>query len=53
MKKTLTDLYVEYKIRYNGKPKHSFHHFIRVMTMLEHHRTYIKPKIKWWSVTNK
>ncbi len=49
MRKTLSDLYEEYKIRHNGKPKHSFSHFIRVMSVLDHHRTYIRPKIEWWS----
>ena len=49
MRKTLNDLYEEYKIKYNGKPKHSFSHFIRVISMVEHHRTHIRPKIEWWS----
>jgi hypothetical protein len=49
MRKTLNDLYEEYKIKYNGKPKHRFSHFIRVISMVEHHRTYIRPKIEWWS----
>ena len=49
MIKTLSDLYEEYKIKHNGKPKHSFSHFIRVMSMVEHHRTYIRPKIEWCS----
>lgn len=47
--KTLTDLYNEYSQIYNGKPKHDFFHFIRVMSMLDHHKTYIRPKIVWWS----
>ncbi len=46
MRKTLSDLYEEYKIRYNGKPKHSFSHFIRIMDMIDHHRTYIRTKIE-------
>jgi hypothetical protein len=49
MRKNLSDLYEEYKIKHNGKPKHSFSHFIRVMSMIDHHRTYIRPKIEWWS----
>ncbi len=49
MRKTLSDFYEDYKIRYNGVPKHSFSHFIRVISMLEHHRKYIRPKIEWWS----
>ena len=49
MRKTLTDLYNEYSQRYNEKPKHSFSHFIRVMSMVENHRTLIRPKIEWWS----
>jgi len=49
MRKTLSDLYEEYKIKHNGKPKHSFSHFIRVMSMVDHHRTHIRPKIEWWS----
>ncbi len=49
VRKTLTDLYEDYKNRHDGKPKHSFHHFIRVMSMIDFHRTYIRPKIKWWS----
>ncbi len=49
MRKTLSDLYEEYKIKHNGKPKHSFSHFIRVMSMIDHHRIYIRPKIEWWS----
>jgi hypothetical protein len=47
-KKTLTDLYEEYKNKYNGKNKHNFSHFIRVMSMINHHRTFIRPKIIWW-----
>ncbi len=49
MRKTLSDLYEEYKIKYNGKPKYSFSDFIRIMSMVDHHRTYIRPKIEWWS----
>jgi hypothetical protein len=49
MKKSLTDLYNEYTQRHNGKPKHDFGHFIRVMSMIDHHKTYIRPKIEWWS----
>lgn len=49
MRKTLTDLYNEYSQRHNGKPKHSFSHFIRVISMIDHHRTNIRPKIEWWS----
>jgi len=48
MRKTLTDLYNEYSQRYNGNPKHNFSRFIRVMSKIDHHRTYIKPKIEWW-----
>ena len=42
---------VEYsvKIKHNGKPKHSFSHFIRVISMVDHHRRYIRTKIEWWS----
>jgi hypothetical protein len=53
MKKTLSDLYQEYKIRHDEKPKHSFSHFIRVMSEIYHHRTYIRTKIEWWSDVNK
>ncbi|MFW6246806.1 MAG: hypothetical protein ACOC22_01375 [bacterium] len=46
--KTLSDLYDEYKLRHNGKPKHDFSHFAIVMSSLEHHRTLIRPMINWW-----
>ena len=49
MRKSLTDLYNEYTQRHNGKPKYSFSYFIRVMSMIDHHKTYIRPKIEWWS----
>jgi len=49
MTKTLTNLYNEYSQRYSGKPKHSFSHFIRVVSRIDHHRTYIRPQIEWWS----
>jgi hypothetical protein len=49
MRKTLTDLYNEYYIRYNRNPKHDFSHFIKVIGRINHHITYIKPKIRWWS----
>lgn len=49
MRKTLSELYEEYKIQHNSKPKHSFHHFIVVITNLEHHKTIIRPQIIWWS----
>jgi len=49
MRKTLTALYNEYALRYNGIPKHNFSHFIRVMSMIEHHRIHIRPQILWWS----
>lgn len=53
MRKTLTDLYDEYSQKYDGKPKHNFSHFIRVISRINHHKTYIKPKIVWWSnITN-
>jgi hypothetical protein len=48
-RKTLTDLYNEYVEKYNGKPKYNFSHFIRVVSMIEHHRIYIRPMIEWWS----
>lgn len=46
MRKTLSDLYDEYVIKYNGHPKHDFSHFIRVASMINHHRTYIRTKFK-------
>jgi hypothetical protein len=49
MIKSLSDLYEEYKIKHNGKPKHSFSHFIIVISKLEHHRSYIRHQIEWWS----
>ena len=52
MRKTLTDLYNEYVLRYNGNPKHNFLHFIRVMSSIEHHRNYIRPQIQWWSTVS-
>jgi hypothetical protein len=47
--KNLNHLYVEYVHRYNGNPKHTYSHFIRVMSRIYHHRTLIKPKVKWWN----
>ena len=47
MRKNLTHLYNEYTLRHNRKPKHSFPHFIRVMSMINHHKTYTRPKIEW------
>lgn len=49
IKKTLTDLYSEYTKKYNGKPKHSFSHFIRIINSIKHHNSYIRPMIKWWT----
>ena len=46
-RKSLTDLYEEYSKRYNGKPKHDFGHFIRVMSQLNHHRTLIRPQYEF------
>lgn len=48
MKKSLSDLYEEYSQRYNGKPKHSFSHFIRVCSSLQHYYSIIRPKKIWW-----
>lgn len=47
-RKTLSDLYDEYKLRHNNFPKYDFGHFIRVMAMYEHHRTIIRPRIRRW-----
>ena len=47
-KKDLNVLYNQYFIKYKGEPKHGFCHFVRVMSMLEHHRTHIRPKIKFY-----
>ncbi len=52
MRKTFTILYKEYSKRYNNNPKHNFSHFIKVMSMIEHHRTIIRPMIKWWKNIN-
>ncbi len=52
-RKTLSDLYDEYVSRHNGKPKHDFSHFIKVMSMYEHHHTLIRPMIKWWQELRK
>lgn len=46
--KTLSDLYKEYEIRHGGNPKHNFSHFIKVVSMVDNHRTYIRPMIRWW-----
>lgn len=48
MIRSLNELYEEYVIKHNGTPKHDLGHFIRVMSKIIHHKTYIKPKIKWW-----
>lgn len=53
MRKTITNLYEEYVERHNGKPKHSFSRFIRVMSHIIHHKEEIKPQIIWWSDVNK
>lgn len=47
--KTLNTLWEEYIIRHNGTPKHTFEHFIRVLSSIHHHRELIRPKIEWWS----
>ena len=47
--KNLTDLYNKYSQRYKGNPKHSFSHFIRVISMINHHRTYRIPNLKFWN----
>jgi hypothetical protein len=52
-RRTLNELYNEYKIRHGGSPKHSFAHFIRVMNMLTHHKTLIRPRIQWWEESQK
>ena len=49
MRKTFTKLYKEYSQKYNNNPKHNFNHFIKVMSMIEHHRNIIRPMIKWWN----
>lgn len=51
MEKSLNTFYEEYKVRHNGKPKHDYSHFIKVMSMIIFHRTMIRPKIKWWENT--
>lgn len=53
MRKTYSDLYNDYEKRYNGKPKHNFSHFIRVVSQYDFHRIMIRPKIKWWYDINK
>jgi hypothetical protein len=50
MRKNLSDLYQEYKIRHDEKLNIVSPHFIRVMTEIYHQRTYIRPKIKWSEV---
>ena len=42
--------YNKYSQKYNGKPKHNFSHFIKVINMIKHHKTYIRPKIEWYSL---
>jgi len=45
MRKSYIDLYEEYKIKHNNKPKHNYSHFIRVIAHIDHHRTLIRPQI--------
>jgi len=47
-KKTLNNLYCDYAIKYNGKQKHNYSHFILVMSALNFHHEIIRPQIKWW-----
>lgn len=49
MRKTIINKFDEYKKKHNGNPKYCFSDFIRIINKIEHHRTYIRPKIKWWS----
>jgi hypothetical protein len=51
-RKTLSDLYKEYKIKHNGKPKHSETHFAVVRSSLSHYREIIRPMIEWWQELN-
>jgi hypothetical protein len=53
MNSSLSKLYDDYVVRYNGLPKHDFSHFIRIISMWSHHNTYIRPKIRWWNDVNK
>lgn len=48
MEKTLSEQFQEYKLRYNGNPKHDFEHFLITMSNLRFHRDNIRPKIGWW-----
>lgn len=51
--KSYSDLYDDYTIKYNGKPKYDFIHFITVLSKIHHHRELIRPQIKWWMDTNR
>lgn len=47
-RKTIDDLWDEYKARYDDKPKHDYPHFITVMSSYKHHSEIIRPMIKHW-----
>lgn len=45
---TYDELYTIYSNNYNGKPKHDYSHFIKVISSLKFHNELIRPKIIWW-----
>lgn len=42
------DLFEQYKKKYDGLPKHNYNHFVTTIAKIKHHRTFIRPMIKWW-----
>jgi hypothetical protein len=48
-RKTLSDLFEEYKIKHNGNPKHDFPYFIKTISQITFHREHIRPQIIWWN----
>lgn len=53
MIKTYDELYDDYKLKHNNKPKNDFEHFLIVLSKIHHHRELIRPKIIWWQRTRK
>ena len=46
-RKTINDIYEEYIRNCKTKPT-EFGTFLRIYSSINHHRTYIRPQIKWW-----
>jgi len=49
---TYDDLFEQYKKKYNGLAKHDYNHFVTTIDKINHHRTFIRPMIKWWRENN-